>query len=151
MKTTNSKRSYSELCQLKTFEERFEYLRTKAPIGARTFGGNRYVCQQFYKSPEWKRVCRNVVIRDNACDLGMPDHEIVKIPGDRSHDDDIIVHHMNPITVEQILNRDPDILNEEYLITTRKLTHNHIHYGEEDVVPELKVNVRTPNDTTLWK
>ncbi|MBP5598082.1 MAG: hypothetical protein J6Y02_22125 [Pseudobutyrivibrio sp.] len=144
-------RTYSELILLDTFEERFNYLKVKAPIGAITFGGHRYACQQFYRSPEWKRVCRDVILRDNCCDLGLPGYEIERIPGDRSRNDIVIVHHMNPITIEQILERDPDILNMEYLITTRHSTHNCIHYGEDGVIPEMRLVVRTPNDTAIWK
>lgn len=146
-----NKRTYSELSKLKTFKERFDYLKTKAPIGSITFGGHRYAAQQFYKSPEWKKACRNVILRDKCCDLGLEDYEIVRQPNDRSRDDVVIVHHMNPITIEQILNRDPDILNEEYLITTRLKTHNQLHYGDSDNIRNEQVTVRTPNDTTPWK
>ena len=144
-------RTYSELCTLVTFEERFEYLRVKAPIGAMTFGGNRYACQEFYHSKIWLHKCRDIIIRDNCCDLGLEGYEIERIPGDKSRDDIVIVHHMNPITVEQILKHDPDILKDEYLITTRFRTHNALHYGADGVVPLMKLTVRTPNDTAIWK
>ena len=135
-------RTYSELITNDSFLDRYNYLKLTGQVGIDTFGLDRYLNQSLYRSRRWYNVRNQVILRDNGCDLGVDGYDIFG---------KIIVHHMNPITVEQILNRDPDILNEEYLITTRKLTHNHIHYGEEDVVPELKVNVRTPNDTTLWK
>lgn len=143
-------RTYSELIKLETFQERFEYLRVPSNIGINTFGPERYLNQAFYLSVEWRRACRETIIRDNACDLGVPGFEIVRIEGDKSKDNVIVVHHMNPITPEQILNRDPDILNPEYLITTKMLTHNLLHYGAKGHLPPHKVNERTPNDTKLW-
>lgn len=143
-------RTYSELMSLDSYEDRFNYLKVKSPIGANTFGSNRYVNQAFYRSPEWKQVSRDVIIRDNACDLGMPGFEIIRTEGDRSNDNVIIVHHMNPITLEQIIERDPDILNPEYLITTKMLTHNLLHYGADGNIPLHKVTVRCLGDTTLW-
>ena len=143
-------RTYSELITFNTFEERFNYLKVPAPIGADTFGANRYVNQAFYRSPEWKRTVRDVIIRDNACDLGVPGFEIIRAEGDRSKDNVIIVHHMNPITLEQILERDPDIFNPEYLITTKMLTHNLLHYGAANNMPPHRIIVRSSRDTTLW-
>lgn len=154
MKTKMSmknKRTYTELKKLKTFKERFDYLQTKAPIGSITFGGHRYACQQFYKSPEWKTVCRDVILRDNCCDLGVEGYSIERNPKDKSRDDVVIVHHMNPITVEQIINRDPDILNPEYLITTRFKTHNKLHYGDSRDADKNHIVTRKPNDTSPWK
>lgn len=143
-------RTYTELIQLETFQERFEYLKCDSRIGIDTFGPNRYLNQAFYLSLEWRRTAREVILRDNACDLGVPGFEIIQIKGDRSKDNIIVVHHMNPITPEQILERDPDILNPEYLITTRMLTHNLLHYGAKGNLPPHKVTERTPNDTKLW-
>lgn len=143
-------RTYSDLIKLETFEERFNYLKTNSKIGIDTFGPSRYLNQAFYLSPEWRKVCREVVIRDNACDLGVPGFDIVQIKGDRTKDNVIVVHHMNPITPEQILDRNPDILNPEYLITTKMLTHNLLHYGGQGHLPPHKVNERTPGDTKLW-
>ena len=143
-------RTYSELITFKTFEERFEYLKVIAPIGAITFGSSRYANQAFYRSPEWLSVARKVIIRDNGCDLGMPGFEIIRDERDKSRENVIIVHHMNPITLEQILDRDPDIFNMEYLITTKMITHNMIHYGGQNHMPPHKVTIRTPNDTVLW-
>lgn len=145
-----NKRTYSELIKLDTFEERFNYLKLSAPIGGDTFGSSRYVNQTFYLSPEWRAVSHKVILRDNACDLGVPGFDIVRAKGDKSRDSVIIVHHMNPITIEQILDRDPDILNPEYLITTKMLTHNLLHYGAKGNLPMHKVNERSANDTTLW-
>ena len=146
----NNVKTYSELVKFESFEERFNYLRVNAPIGAETFGSNRYANQAFYLSPEWRRVTREVILRDNACDLGVPGFDIVRVKGDKSKDNVIIVHHMNPITIEQIIERDPDILNPEYLITTKMLTHNLLHYGSIGNIPAHKVTVRCQGDTKLW-
>lgn len=143
-------RTYSELIKLPTFKERFDYLKVHAPIGSDTFGPERFINQAFYRSLEWRRVSREVILRDNACDLGVPGFDIVRVKGDKSKDSVIIVHHMNPITVEQIVNRDPDILNPEYLITTKMLTHNLLHFGGEGNLPPNRVNERKPGDTKLW-
>lgn len=143
-------RTYSDLIKLPTFKERFDYLKVSAPIGSDTFGPERYINQAFYSSVEWRKVSRQVILRDNACDLGVPGFDIVRVKGDKSKDCVIIVHHMNPITIEQIINRDPDILNPEYLITTKMLTHNLLHFGAEGHFPPHKVTERMPGDTKLW-
>lgn len=139
MKTT---RTYSELIQYKTFEERFEYLRLDGKVGVDTFGFDRYLNQIFYQDPEWKRVREKVIIRDNGCDLGIADHII------RSR---ILIHHMNPISVEDIVNHNYDILNPEYLITTMHDTHNALHYGDERYLRRFQVIERKPNDTSPWR
>lgn len=144
-------RTYSKLILLPTYEERFEYLKLDAAIGIQTFGRSRYLNQIFYSSPEWKEVCREVIIRDNGCDLGLEGFDIVKDPREKGNDWSTMVHHMNPITIEQVLDRDPMILDPEYLITTRGLTHRLIHYGRNGRMPVHKVTVRTPGDTCLWK
>ena len=135
-------RTYSELSKLKTFRERYEYLKLDGTVGEETFGFNRYINQMFYKSEEWKRIRNYVITRDNGCDLGMPDRKIV--------DSVILVHHMNPITKEDIINKNEILLDPEYLITTIKSTHDAIHYGDESLLAEDLV-IRSKNDTCPWK
>lgn len=134
-------KSYSELSKLKTFRERFEYLRLEGKVGEQTFGRARSLNQAFYRSAKWRRVRDQVIIRDGANDLGMPGHELRKY---------IIVHHINPVTEEQILNDDPCLYDMENLICTRQMTHNAIHYGE-DVFADDAIGERRPNDTCPWK
>ena len=135
-------RTYSELSKLKTFRERYEYLKLDGIVGEETFGFDRYINQMFYKSEEWKRIRNYVITRDNGCDLGMPDRKIV--------DSVILVHHMNPITKEDIINKNEILLDPEYLITTIKPTHDAIHYGDESLLAEDLV-IRSKNDTCPWK
>ena len=134
-------RTYSELVKYDSFEERFEYLKLNGVVSEETFGFDRYLNQIFYNSPEWKRIRNEVIIRDNGCDLGMYEYEIFG---------NIIIHHMNPIRVEDIENRNPDILNPEFLISCSFQTHNAIHYGDIDLLPR-GIIVRHPNDTCPWK
>lgn len=140
--TKKNIRTYSELSKLKTFRERYEYLKLDGTVGEETFGFDRYINQMFYKSEEWKRIRNNVIIRDNGCDLGIPDRKIV--------DSVILVHHMNPITKEDIINKNEILLDPEYLITTIKPTHDAIHYGDESLLVEDLI-VRSKNDTCPWK
>ena len=135
-------RTYSELIKLPTFEERYEYLKLGGTVGEDTFGFDRYLNQIFYTSDEWKSVRSFVITRDQGCDLGISDREI---RGDR-----ILVHHMNPITKEDILNRSDILLNPEYLITTVKNTHDAIHYGDSELLYQGPVE-RTKNDTCPWR
>lgn len=134
-------KTYSELSKLKTFEERYQYLRLKGKVGEETFGSDRYLNQVVYRSPEWKHIRNEVIIRDNGCDLGMDDRAI----GGR-----IYIHHMNPITKEDILNRTEYLLNPEYLISVSKTTHDAIHYGDENLLI-LEPIERTKNDTCPWR
>ena len=134
-------RTYSKLIELPTFEERYRYLRIGGKVGEETFGFERYLNQKFYKSDEWKSVRRQVIIRDNGCDLGMEDREIYGR---------IIVHHMNPITSDDLIQRSDFLLNPEYLICTIKATHDAIHYGDESLLLKPPVE-RTKNDTCPWK
>lgn len=136
-----SLRTYSELSQLPTFRERFEYLKLDGTIGEDTFGFDRYLNQIFYKSKEWAAVRREVIIRDNGCDLGLDGYEI------RGK---ILIHHMNPIRQQDILRRSELLLNPEYLITTVLSTHNAIHYGDENLLPVLPQK-RSKNDTCPWR
>lgn len=135
-------RTYSELSKLKTFRERYEYLKLDGTVGEETFGFDRYINQMFYKSEEWKRIRNYVITRDNGCDLGIQDRKIV--------DSVILVHHMNPITKEDIINKNEILLDPEYLITTIKPTHDAIHYGDESLLAEDLV-IRSKNDTCPWK
>ncbi len=139
--TTMNKLRYSELVALKTFQERFEYLKLNGKVGLDTFGFDRYLNQAFYRSPEWKRTRDIVIIRDQGCDLGIPGHEIFG---------KIYIHHMNPIIQSDITEFNPDIFSPEFLICTSFNTHNAIHYGTKDIL-EVEPIVRTPNDTCPWK
>lgn len=136
-------RTYSELMLFNTYEERYNYLKLDGQVGASTFGFDRYLNQIFYRSPEWKRIRRDVIIRDNACDLGVEGRDIF----DKRF---IIIHHMNPISIDQIKDRDPAIFNPEFLITTILRTHNAIHYGDVDQLIKDPI-VRQANDTCPWK
>lgn len=140
--TKKNIRTYSELSKLKTFRERYEYLKLDGIVGEETFGFDRYINQMFYKSEEWKRIRNYVITRDNGCDLGIPDRKIV--------DSVILVHHMNPITKEDIINKNEILLDPEYLITTIKPTHDAIHYGDESLLAEDLI-IRSKNDTCPWK
>lgn len=133
-------RSYSELRSLNTFEERYRYLRLKASVGVSTFGFDRWLNQKFYGSSEWKRARDITITRDLGADLGVEGYEIF---------DRIVIHHMNPITLEDLDEGDPDILDPEYLITTTHNTHLAIHYSDESLLPKPFIE-RTPGDTKLW-
>lgn len=134
-------KTYSELSKLKTFEERFRYLKLDGTAANATFGYDRYLNQYFYNTPEWKRARREVILRDYGCDLGIEGYEIVG---------KIIIHHMNPIRVEDIVYRREEIFNPEFLISVSHRTHNAIHYGDESVLITAP-RERTPNDTIPWK
>ena len=126
---------------MKTFKERYEYLRLDGVVGENTFGFDRYLNQAFYKSKEWKDIRRFVIIRDNGCDLGVEGCEIYT---------NIIIHHMNPIRQDDILSRTDLLMNPEYLITTMLNTHNAIHYGTEELLAAAPIS-RSKNDTCPWK
>lgn len=133
--------TYSELCQLGTFEERYRYLRLNGSVGNATFGFDRWLNQRFYKDPEWIALRRDIIIRDLGCDLGMVDREICG---------PIMVHHMNPITKEDIIYRSEFLLNPEYLICCSDNTHKAIHYGDESLLVLAPI-VRSRNDTCPWR
>ena len=142
MNMTEHIRCYSELSKLETFEERYEYLRLDGIVGEETFGFDRYLNQQFYQNdPEWKRSRRFVIMRDLGCDLGIEGREI---------HGRVIVHHMNPITTYDLINRTKYLLDPEYLICTLDSTHNAIHYGDEQLLMKGPVE-RTRNDTCPWR
>ena len=134
-------RTYSELSKLKTFRDRYEYLKLGGKVGEETFGFDRYLNQIFYKSPEWLRTRDIVIERDNGCDLGVRGHDIYE---------KIIIHHMNPIDLEDIFKRKEILLNPEYLISTVLTTHNAIHYGDASLLVDAPIE-RRPNDTIPWK
>lgn len=134
-------RTYSELITIPTFEERFEYLRLDGRVGEETFGFDRYLNQVFYKSKEWLQIRDYVITRDNGCDLGIEGHEIYG---------KVLVHHMNPISKEDILRRSDWLLNPEYLISTIKNTHDAIHYGDASLLITAPIE-RKPNDTCPWR
>lgn len=133
-------KTYSELRRYESFEERYDYLRIGGSVGASTFGFDRYINQSFYCSRDWKNVRNEVIIRDNGCDLGIEGYEI---------HDGLLVHHINPITANDILHSEEIVLNPEYLITTTMLTHNAIHYGDKSLLRKPYVP-RSKNDTKLW-
>ena len=134
-------RTYSELITLPTFRERYEYLKLNGRVGEETFGFDRYLNQAFYKSEEWRAVRDYVIVRDNGCDLGMEGHEIFG---------KILIHHMNPISKRDILDRSDLLLNPEYLICTIKNTHDAIHFGDENLLIVAPIE-RRKNDTCPWK
>lgn len=132
---------YSELITFKTFEERFEYLRLKGVVGNETFGFDRYFNQKFYRSVEWKRLRDQIIVRDNGCDLGMDGYEI---------HGSIVIHHLNPILLKDIIHQSDFLLNPEFLICTTHETHNAIHYGDDNLIIKPPIE-RTSNDTCPWK
>ena len=141
-KTYNLRRSYHELVRLKTFEERYEYLRLSGMVGQSTFGSDRYLNQALYTSPEWKSFRNRIIIRDNGCDLGIEGRDVL---GDR-----IIIHHINPLTVEDVENRSPVIFDPDNVVCVSHNTHQAIHYGDQSLLQKDPVE-RTPNDTCPWK
>ena len=138
---TNIK-TYSELACFTTFRDRFNYLKLSGEVGKDTFGYDRIFNQMFYKSREWQDVRNYVIVRDNGCDLGVNGYEIAA--------QRVIIHHLNPIRLEDIERSTDILLNPEYLITTTHKTHNAIHYGDEDLLMTGPV-IRTKNDTCPWK
>lgn len=132
-------RSYSELRAILTHEDRLKYLQLKGSVGRETFGFDRWVNQKFYTSREWRGIRDAVIVRDLGCDLGIDGFEIYR---------GLYIHHMNPLTLDQIVDGDPDILNPEFLITLTHVTHNAIHYGASLAIPRLVE--RKQGDTKLW-
>ena len=133
-------KSYSELRRLETFEERFRYLKLGGAVGRSTFGFDRYMNQRFYTSAQWKKARRDVILRDNGCDLGIEDRVI---------HDRILIHHMNPMTMDALEQGLGEVLDPEFLICVTNLTHNAIHYGDESILVSLPKE-RSPGDTILW-
>lgn len=134
-------KSYSEMCSFSTFIERFNYLKLNGKVGIETFGFDRYLNQVLYCSQEWKRFRRQVIIRDNGCVFGLDGYNI---------NGRLIVHHINPITLEQIEQRDPMIFSMENVVCVTHNVHEAIHYGDESLIPTDPI-IRKPNDTCPWK
>lgn len=134
-------KTYSELIQYDSFEDRYNYLKLNGDVGIDTFGFDRYLNQIFYRSKEWLSLRNQIIIRDNGCDLGVDGYEIFG---------KIIIHHMNPISVDDILSHGDFLLNPEFLISTTMITHNGLHYGSEKRREVMPVT-RTPNDMCPWK
>ena len=134
-------KSYSELLEFDTLLDRYRYLKLDGELGAATFGFDRYLNQQFYKLKEWKIARTKVIVRDLGCDLGIEGLEIIG---------SVIIHHMNPITIDDVKNKSLWLLDPEYLISTQLNTHNAIHYGDESLLILEKPIERSPNDTKLW-
>ena len=136
----STSRSYIELSRLDTFIERYHYLELKGILGETTFGFDRWVNQRFYKSHEWKSIRDQVIVRDQGCDLGILGYEIHS---------GLLVHHMNPISLDDIKHGEEWIIDPNFLITTSLQTHNAIHYGDESLLPRGPI-IRKFGDTSLW-
>lgn len=134
-------KTYSELIQIPTFEERYHYLRLFGSVGEETFGFKRWLNQEFYHSSEWLKFRDKIIIRDGGCDLAVDGFEIYG---------SIIIHHLNPITYDDILNRNPCVFDPDNVVCTKLSTHNAIHYGDETLLPKIQVE-RTRNDTCPWR
>lgn len=134
-------KTYSELIQIPTFEERFKYLKLNGVVGEETFGFKRWLNQEFYHSDEWMQFRDKIIIRDGGCDLGVDGFEIYG---------SVLIHHLNPITYEDILNRSPCVFDPDNVICTKHSTHNAIHYGDETLLLRTPVE-RTKNDTCPWR
>lgn len=134
-------KTYSEVIALPTFEDRFNYLQLKGRVGQETFGYDRYLNQILYNSYEWRKFRREIIVRDNGCDLACEGHDI---------NDKALIHHINPIRVEDIINRNPIVFDPENVITTILSTHNAIHYGDENLLIISPIE-RRQNDTCPWK
>lgn len=134
-------RTYSELIEIPTFEERFLYLKLDGFVGEETFGFDRYLNQTFYRSYEWRKLRNQIIIRDNGCDLGCEDRDIFG---------KVIIHHMNPISTDDLIHNSDFLMNPEYLICTTKQTHDAIHYGDINSLMSVPKE-RYPNDTIPWR
>lgn len=135
-------KSYSELLQISSFKDRFEYLKLSGLVGESTFASKRYLNQRFYKLDKWLRFRNQVIIRDLGCDLAHPDFEIPRYTK-------LIIHHLNPITIDDVLNESSNLLDFENVVCTTFMTHQAIHYGDESLLGLL--NERKPNDTCPWR
>ena len=137
------KRTYSELISIPDYYERFNYLKLGGTIGIQTFGSDRYLNQTFYRSPEWRSFRREIIVRDKACDMAFGGLEV--------SGGILIVHHINPITVEDVLRRSSNLFDPENVIVVSELTHKAIHYGDASLLPNLAPVIREPNDTCPWR
>ena len=145
-------RTYSELMTIPAFEKRFDYLRLDGIVCKETFGYDRCLNQILYNSQEWRHFRNSIIIRDDACDLAHKDHEIPswKDENGKLHGPKILIHHINPITIDDIKNRNPMVFDPENVITTILSTHNAIHYGDESLLPKAPIE-RSQNDTCPWR
>lgn len=134
-------KTYSELIKFETFEERFKYLIEGSQVGEQTFGGSRFINQNFYRSREWKRIRDIIIVRDNGNDLGVKDHPI---------HGRVIIHHLVPLRKEDIMYQTPFLMDPEYMICVSHQTHNAIHYGSMSSLPQDYI-ARSPNDTCPWR
>lgn len=134
-------RTYSELLTFKTFMDRYNYLKLSGRVGVETFGFDRYLNQMLYRSKRWKELRPKIISRDSACDMAMEDYDI---------SDRIIIHHMNPISIEDIENERDDIFNPEFLVCVSPNTHNAIHFGDDKKLPKPIIK-RQPNDMCPWR
>lgn len=134
-------RTYSELITIPTFEERFEYLQLKGSVGKDTFGYDRYLNQVLYRSPEWKRLRNQIIIRDDGCDLACDGYDVYG---------KVLIHHLNPITIEDVLARSRKVFDPDNLVCVSHNTHNAIHYGDVDLLVTGPI-IRTKNDTCPWR
>lgn len=132
---------YSELLRFNTLLDRYRYLKLDGDLGSSTFGFDRYLNQRFYKLKEWKLTRSKVIVRDLGCDLGIEGLEVVG---------SVIIHHMNPVSIDDVKNHNPILFDPDFLITTQLSTHNAIHYGDESLLVSEKIIERSPNDTKLW-
>lgn len=145
-------KSYSEMMKFDTFEERFKYLQLHGRVSELTFGQNRYLNQMLYRDPMWKSFRDEIIIRDDACDLACPDRPIVRMASDIRHRSDLlIVHHINPITVEDVINRSKKVFDPENVVCCKHKTHNGIHYGGDSVIRNSTYAERYENDTIPWR
>lgn len=136
-----SRKTYRELIAMDNFLDRYEYLRIGGTVGESTFGSNRYLNQILYRSYDWKKFRREMIIRDNGCDLAHPDYEIGGI---------IILHHLNPITIDDVKNRRRCVFDPENVVCVSHRTHEAIHYGDDTLLMKGPV-VRRPGDTIPWR
>lgn len=135
-------KSYSEMITMSEFDDRFKYAKLDGQVGMDTFGFDRYLNQQFYRSKEWKRLRDQIIIRDNGCDLGVPGHEI---------SGKIYIHHLNPLSLEDITESTEKLFDPDNLVCVSAETHNAIHYGDESILEKNKIVERSPGDTCPWK
>ena len=136
------RKSYSEMSQCGTFDERYNYLKLQGEVAGETFGFDRYLNQKFYKSREWKRVRDQVIVRDNGCDMGLKDYPIKG---------KILIHHINPLSLDEVNNSSPALLDPNNLVCVSHETHNAIHYGDQTIVKDKTLVERRPNDTSPWR
>lgn len=135
-------KSYYEMITMSEFDDRFRYAKLDGQVGMGTFGFDRYLNQQFYRSKEWKRLRDQIIIRDNGCDLGVPGHEI---------SGKIYIHHLNPLSPEDITESTEKLFDPDNLVCVSAETHNAIHYGDESILEKNKIVERSPGDTCPWK